>query len=139
MPMTSALYINDVPIECINRAAVAYNLPAELIIAVLKTENGRNGMARPDDNGTFDYGPMQINTVWLEQLRPYGYTKEMLQYNPCVNTWVGSWILGSRIAANNQNLWRGVGAYHSYTLEKNIKYQYKVWKIYSLLHNYIHS
>ncbi len=136
--MASTFYINDVPIECINKAAITYQVPAELIIAVLKTENGRNGMAKPNKNGTFDYGPMQINTVWLPTLRRYGYTKEMLQYNPCLNAWVGTWILGQRIAST-PNLFRGIGAYHSYTENENMLYRQRVLKIYSLLHTYLHS
>ncbi len=133
----STLTINDVPIECINKAAIAYHVPAELIISVLKTENGRNGMAKLNANGTYDYGPMQINTVWLSRIRQYGYSKEMLQYDPCLNVWVGSWILGQRIASSSTNVWRGIGAYHSYTDSENVPYQYKVWKVYHLLHNYL--
>jgi hypothetical protein len=138
MPFTSLFLINDVPIECINRAAITYSIPAELIISVLKTENGRNGMAKPNDNGTFDYGPMQINTVWLSQLRPYGYTKNMLQFDPCMNAFAGSWILAQRIA-EAPNIWHGVGSYHSYTRSENLPYQNKVWKTYRLLHRYVDS
>jgi hypothetical protein len=136
MPMTSLLYINDVPIECINQASISYHVPAELIIAVLKTENGRKGLAKANSNGTFDYGPMQINTIWVNRLQRYGYTKEMLQYNPCINAWVGTWILGQKIAST-PNFWRGVAAYHSYTVSENIPYQTKVWKNYNLLHNFL--
>lgn len=134
--VASVLYINDVPIECINKAAIMYHVPAELIISVLKVENGRAGIAKRNDNGTFDYGPMQINTVWLDKVKAYGYTKEMLQYDPCTNVWVGTWILSQRIAST-PDLWRGIGAYHSYTVKENVPYQYKVWKIYRLLHGYL--
>ena len=127
--ITSSLTINDVPIECINHAAVLYSVPATLIISVLKVEGGRNGMAKINSNGSFDYGPMQINTVWLPQIKTYGYTKETLQFNPCANVYVGTWILSQRIA-DSPNFWRGVGAYHSYTASENVPYQRKVWAKY---------
>ena len=134
--VASALTINDVPIECINHAAVLYAVPATLIISVLKVEGGKNGMAKANSNGSYDYGPMQINTVWLPQIKPYGYTKETLQFNPCANVYVGTWILSQRIA-NSPNFWRGVGAYHSYTATENVPYQRKVWAIYQDLYRYL--
>lgn len=136
--VVSVLYINDVPIECINKAALVYHVPAELIISVLKVENGHAGTAKLNSNGSYDYGPMQVNSIWLDRVKSYGYTRNMLQYDPCTNVWVGTWILSQRIASTS-NLWRGIGAYHSYTETENVPYQYKVWRIYHLLHSYLSS
>ena len=134
--MPSALVINGVPIECINQAAVVYHVPATLIISVLGTEGGKVGSAMPNSNGTYDYGPMQINSIWLEKLKPYGITKEQLQYDPCVNVAVGSWILSTRIA-DSKELWHGVASYHSYYLPENTRYRTKVSGIYQLLTDYL--
>lgn len=128
----AALIINDVPIECINKAAVAYYVPATMIISVLRTENGRVGMAKRNKDGTYDYGPMQINSRWLSKVAPYGYTKVDIQYNPCVNVAVGAWILSQSIASG-QNLWSGVGDYHSHTPGLNEPYQQKVQSIHKWL------
>lgn len=49
--MFSGLYINDVPIECVNQAAIVYHVPATLLISILKVENGRAGMARKNTRG----------------------------------------------------------------------------------------
>lgn len=134
--MLSGLLVNDVPIECINRAAMAYHVPATLIISILNVEGGHKGTASKNKNGTYDYGPMQINSIWLSTIKPYGYTKEMIQYNPCANVWVGSWILSRKIAESPQ-LWRGIANYHSCQLDKNVYYQHKVWNTYSLLMRYL--
>lgn len=123
--MPSALLINDVPIECINQAAVAYHVPAKLIVSVLLTEDGKVGMAKLNKNGTYDYGPMQINTIWLNRLRRFGYTQDDIQFNPCVNVYVGTWILGQRIA-DTGNLPYGIGSYNSYSLPQNYHYRSKV-------------
>lgn len=134
----SALLINGVPIECINQAATAYYVPATLVIAVLTTEGGKIGDANPNINGTLDYGPMQINSIWLRKIQAYGYTKEMVQYDPCVNVAVGAWILSQAIA-DGGNLWEGVGDYHSHTFDKNQNYQYKVKEYYLYLTNYLNG
>lgn len=136
MPMPSALIINGVPIECINQAAVIYNVPATLIVSVMGTEGGKVGSAIANTNGTYDYGPMQINSIWLEKLKPYGITKAQLQYDPCVNVAVGAWILSTRIA-DSKELWHGVASYHSYCLPENLRYRTKVCGVYKLLNDYL--
>jgi len=135
MPM-SALIIHDVPIECINKAAIAYHVPATLIVSVLLTENGRVGTARWNTNGTYDYGPMQINTIWLNKIKPYGIMRDDIQYNACTNVWVGTWILSQRIA-DSKNLSYGVGSYNSYSLPQNYRYSNKVSEKYQQLVRYL--
>jgi hypothetical protein len=135
--MISALEIHGVPIECINQAAITYHVPATLILSVLAVENGRTGSALANQNGTFDYGPMQINSIWLSKIRQYGYTQHQLQYDPCVNVNVGTWILSQHIANDASSLWRGVGDYHSHTAIFNHNYQIKVSEVYRLLANYL--
>ncbi len=134
--MLSALEIHGVPIECINQAAVVYQVPAELILSVLAIEGGRVGLALPNKNGSFDYGPMQINSIWLPRLQVYGYTKQQLQYDPCVNVMVGTWILSQNIV-HASTAWRGIGGYHSHTPALNYHYQTKVFEVYQLLSHYL--
>ena len=104
--------INDIPVSCINHAAIVYHVPATVILSVLKTENGKNGDAIQNKNGTIDYGVMQINSFWLPKISACGYTKEDLQYNPCKNIEVGTWIL-SKSLASGKSLWPGIANYHS--------------------------
>ena len=63
-----AIMFHHVPVECINTAAVFYAIPAPLIMSIIHLEGGHNGLAQPNKNGTFDYGVMQINTIWLPQI-----------------------------------------------------------------------
>ena len=120
------MVINDVPIECINLAAMQYNVPAVIIISVLKAEGGRTGSASVNKNGTIDYGPMQINTIWLDKLKKYGYSVNDLQYDPCLNVAAGTWILAQAIAEDTSSIWKGIGNYHSHSYVENLSYQYKV-------------
>lgn len=134
--MISALEVHGVPIECINQAAILYHVPAKLILSVLAIEGGRVGIASANKNGSFDYGPMQINSIWLTKIQQYGYTKQQLQYDPCVNVIVGTWILSQNIA-NASTVWCGIGGYHSHTATLNYRYQKKVSEVYQLLSHYL--
>lgn len=136
--MPSALVIHGVPVECINQAAVTYYVPAKVIISVLAVERGEVGMASPNKNGTFDYGPMQINSIWLDKIAPYGYTRDQVQNDPCINVMVGTWILSNKIASTiadsgKGDYWRGVAGYHSLTPSLNAKYQTQVLTNYEVL------
>jgi hypothetical protein len=126
------MLINGVPINCITQAAHQYKMPVAIVVSVLEAENGRIGTARKNPNGTIDYGPMQINSIWLKQLKAFGYTAHDLQFDPCVNINVGTWILAQKIASN-QAVWSGIGDYHSHSAFENLKYRYKVSIYYDAL------
>ncbi|MEO8964322.1 MAG: lytic transglycosylase domain-containing protein [Gammaproteobacteria bacterium] len=121
--------INDVPPRCIIQAEAIYHVPVVLILSVMRQENGRNGQAVKNKNGSYDLGVMQINTRWLPALSRYGYTQEDLQYDPCKNVMAGTWILANNIATSNM-LWAGIGNYHSHTPQYNASYQNDIYKHY---------
>jgi soluble lytic murein transglycosylase-like protein len=122
----------DIPTLCIQQAAQAYHVPAALILSILKVEGGKKGTLSKNTNGTYDYGPMQINTVWLDQLKPYGITSEHIRYDVCANIWVGTWILSQHMN-KAKDIWRGIANYHSFTTSENKAYQWKVWQIYQTI------
>ena len=126
------LFISDIPVHCINQVAIEYHVPAKLILAVLEVSQGKVGQAKPNSNGTYDLGPMQINTSWWPGLYRYGITPQAVQYNPCINVNVGAWILAGDIA-NGSNLLSGIGDYHSHTLPLNYAYTQKVSSAYITL------
>jgi hypothetical protein len=121
--------------DCVQLAADRYGLPASVIQAILQVEGGRVGQAVRNSNGTEDLGPMQINTVWLPRLAPYGISRQQLQHDRCINILVGSWILARQLGkakhmegTTQRRAWWGVGAYHSRTPRHNVKYALKVWE-----------
>lgn len=122
----------DVPIMCIHQAAQAYHVPPALILAIIKVEGGKRGTLSSNTNGTHDYGIMQINSVWLEKLRPYGFTPERIQYDACANIWVGTWILSQKMNSS-RDVWKDIANYHSYSQAENKNYQWKVWQEYRLI------
>lgn len=121
----------EVPAICIAYTAARFDLPANLIMSILKTEGGRVGTESRNSNGTYDLGPMQINTIWLPVLKGHGIERAALRDDGCLNVWVGGWILRSGLNSSG-NYWRGVGRYNSATMrpgrDLNGIYATKVWE-----------
>jgi len=115
------------PFDCINDAALLYHVPAKLIIAVLQTENGNAGKITYNKNGTYDIGPMAINSIWLPELKKRGIKEDTLQNDICTNITTGTWILSKKIAEED-NVMVGIGDYHSHSFKLNQSYSVKVKK-----------
>lgn len=113
--------------ECVVEAAREFHLPPKLLFSILKIEGGTVGKVSANTNGTYDIGPMQINTIWLSTFEDYVSRDEIL-YNGCTNVRVGTWILKSRILEAKDDFWLGVGNYHSYTPERSQWYRKKVYE-----------
>jgi len=119
------LVVMDVPLSCVNSAAIQSHIPAKLIIAVLQTERGKTGKVTYNKNGTYDIGAMAINSTWLPELKKHGVIEKDIQFDACANVFAGSWILSKKIAAENQ-LATGIGDYHSHTTLLNKNYYQKI-------------
>jgi len=91
----------------------AYHVPSEAVLAILDAESGQVGLIRRNVDGSYDIGPMQINSRWLGELKRYGITAAHLRDYGCLNVHVGSWIL-SREQARAGNIWVAIGRYHSW-------------------------
>ncbi|APO88773.1 lytic transglycosylase domain-containing protein [Xanthomonas euvesicatoria pv. euvesicatoria] len=108
---------------CVVQAANDYTLPVRGLLAVWLTEGGRIGTVSRNKNGTADYGPMQINTVWAQRLESqFGVTRQMITDDFCWSVRAGAYILRYEINQAGGSFWDGVGHYHSRTPQ--FKYQY---------------
>lgn len=114
--------VTPVTAECIDLSARAAKIPPVVLAGILAQENGKVGQRRKNKNGTFDYGPMQINSVWLPTLAKYGIPESAVLNNGCVNVYVGAWILRSHVNDNNNDMAKAIGAYHSKTPGKRDRY-----------------
>ena len=92
-----------------------FGFPPLVLPAIWATEGGAPGQVVPDPNGTADYGPMQINSVWLPVLQPLGITGRRLADNGCLNVAVAGSILATERLRAGGDLWRAIGWYHSVT------------------------
>lgn len=126
--------LSPVTAECVVAASNKYLVPPLVILSILKVESGRVGEVSKNTNGTVDIGPMQINSIHLPTLAPYGITFEQLKNNGCLNVSIGAYLIKkaevdlSRSAPilTPANYWKSVGNYHSKTPSNNAKYLSKV-------------
>lgn len=126
----------DVINTCFIQAGYTYGIHPNVLWAIAKVESGFNLRAiNKNANGTFDIGIMQINSSWLPTLKRYGVISraEDLIYNPCLNIYVGAWVLAQCISKYGYN-WTAVGCYNAITPEKRVKYARKVWRELSRVH-----
>lgn len=118
--------------QCVGEVAAHYGIDSQVLEAILRVEGGSVGLRRASANGTYDLGPMQVNTLWLPLLRARGVDAQLLQWDYCANVAVGAWILATHIkssgaAVGSPEFWEAVGRYHSVTPIHNAHYAVKVW------------
>lgn len=110
---------------CFDEAAARYRLPSSLLKAISRVESsGRAGAINRNTDGSHDIGHMQINSRWLSVLQPYGISADAL-FDPCLNTYVGAWILAQNIARLGYG-WEAIGAYNAASPSKRTAYARKV-------------
>ena len=117
---------------CLLLAAQTYNIPPAVMIGILGVEGGRVGQAVSNTNGTYDLGPMQINTLWVPQLARYwgvsqSTAKNWIQNDACTNLGVSAWILRQHLN-ETKSLSKSIGYYHSRTPSLSHSYRQKVYK-----------
>lgn len=127
--------------ECLYQEANRQSIPPELILAVMKTEGGKLGQFQKNTNGSYDIGPMQINSTWIPKLakklnESTSRVEFTLAYNGCWNMAVGAWILRDAINEAYQKsggkvisvreIWQGVAWYNSHTPKYGTPYAWRV-------------
>ncbi|MDU4254433.1 lytic transglycosylase domain-containing protein [Pseudomonas sp.] len=108
-----AVVYGEIPQSCVMLVARSYQLEPELLGGILYVEGGRRGMANKNSNGSYDYGPAQINSAWLSKTKEAGVTANDLQHDSCKNLWAAGWIMRRCLNKFNNSFWHGVGCYHT--------------------------
>ena len=113
--------------RCIVTASRKYGVHPLVILSIMNVENGKIGTLSRNSNGTFDLGPMQLNTINVPSLKNEfpGLTWRHVAFDLCTNIFVGTYFLGKKIEEAD-NYWEGVGNYHSKTPSLRKKYLAKV-------------
>ncbi|WP_137917036.1 lytic transglycosylase domain-containing protein [Hydrogenophaga sp. 2FB] len=122
---------SPITVSCFHHEAARQQIEPLKLLAVLKTEGGRLGSFVRNSNGTYDIGPMQINTVHLDDLaKTLSTTKSVvaqkLAYDGCFNVAVGAWMLRLRTNEAGGDFWFGIGRFHSKTPAVRNRYILKV-------------
>lgn len=91
-----------------------YNIPPLLLKKIATIESGINPRAiNRNENGTLDYGIMQINSMHLKRLSQWGINEQNIM-EPKINIFVGGWLLQEHIQKHGFNF-QAIGNYHSKT------------------------
>lgn len=115
---------------CLMLAAQTYSVPPAVMVGILQVEGGGIGQQVRNTNGSYDLGPMQINTVWVPQLAEYwgvdqGTAARWVRDDACTNMGVAAWILRGHMDETG-SLSTAIAHYHSRTPSKGYTYRAKV-------------
>lgn len=110
-------------VVCSISAAVKYEVPANIILAIAEKEAGKPGQWVKNSNGTHDVGPMQFNTSYLTELGRYGITANDVATAGCYSFDLAAWRLRQHIRNDKGDLWTRAANYHSRTPQYNTHYR----------------
>lgn len=111
---------------CWAEAARYHKVDVWLLYSVAWVESRFNPSAiGKNRNGSTDMGMMQINSIWLPELRKYGITSRHL-LDGCSSVYIGAWILSRNIHRYGYT-WRAIGAYNSKDPATGLRYAERVY------------
>ena len=119
----------DIPSErqemvtCSLGAALAYDVPANVLLAVAEKEAGRPGQWVRNTNGSFDVGALQFNTSYLRDLKSYGITAEDVAAPGCYPFMLAAWRIRGHLLHDSGDVWTRASNYHSRTPRFNMRYR----------------
>ena len=126
-----AVPVTPLTTECIVEVSNKYSIHPDILFAVLMVEGGTVGKnSKSNDNGTYDIGPFQINSIHLPSLKERGISETQLRNNGCVNAHVAGWHLRRVIMkasvletiTDSKSYLRAIARYHSATPAYNQRY-----------------
>ena len=115
---------------CLMMAAQTYQIPPQVLVGILHVEGGKVGQQVRNTNGTYDLGPMQINTLWTKPLaKEWGISrasaKKIIRDDACTNVNVAAWIFRKNLN-ETKSLSKAIAWYNSRTPHIGYKYRKKV-------------
>ncbi|WP_118182891.1 lytic transglycosylase domain-containing protein [Paraburkholderia phosphatilytica] len=114
--------------DCFDDAAAYQHVNPYVLRAIAWLESrNRPEATHLNDNGSVDYGVMQINSIHLHELSRYNISRTTLM-QPCQNVYIAAWHL-HRMMEKYGNTWAAIGAYHSQTPAERDAYAHKIARI----------
>ncbi len=110
-------------VVCSVTAAIKYEIPANILLAIAEKEGGKPGQWVRNSNGTHDVGSMQFNTAYLGDLAQYGITTEDVAQPGCYAFDLAAWRIRQHIKNDKGDIWTKASNYHSRTEKYNFKYR----------------
>ncbi len=135
--------INHIFAACLMMAAQNYAVPPAVLVGILHVEGGKVGQQVRNTNGSYDLGPMQINTLWTKVLaKEWGVSRStahrLIRDDACTNVNVAAWIF-RRNLNEAKSLSKAIAWYNSRTPHIGYKYRKKVMAAMKRNNLYLHS
>lgn len=110
-------------VVCSIAAAIKYEIPANILLAIAEKEGGKPGQWVRNSNGTHDVGSMQFNTSYLKDLSKYGITPDHVSVAGCYAFDLAAWRIRLHIKNDQGDVWARAANYHSRTPKYNAMYR----------------
>ena len=142
---SSSAFATERPLtaDCLVKAASAYSIHPDVLLAVLMVEGGSVGEnSRPNKNGSYDIGLFQLNSIHRDAIAQLGITEDLLRNDGCVNATVAAWHLRkvfppekeAQITTDADYL-SAIAVYHSATPEFNAIYARKLRAVFERMYS----
>jgi hypothetical protein len=124
LPFVELPEIEQDKIICSISAAIKYEIPANIMLAVVEKEAGTPGKANKNSNGTWDIGLLQFNSSYISELNhKYGISFKDVAGNDCYSYDLAAWRIRGHIKNDKGNIWIKASNYHSRTPKFNLIYR----------------
>lgn len=128
--------------QCLVEAATEYDVHPDVLMAILIVEGGTVGQnSKSNDNGSYDIGLFQINSIHLSRLKGFGVSEEQLRNDGCLNARVAAWHLSSVVTnatlaniKDEKSYLSAIAQYHSVTPKYNAIYATRLKNAFSYLY-----
>ncbi len=111
-------------VTCSVAAAIAYQVPVNIMLAVAEKEAGKPGLWMRNRNGTYDVGALQFNTAYLRELSRFGIEPGHVEAEGCFAYKLAAWRIRGHLRSDAGDVWTRVANYHSRTPRYNARYRY---------------
>lgn len=122
----------ELTVDCIKKAAEAYGIHPDILIAILIVEGGANGVVSKNRNGSYDLGAFQINTINLPSLnKDFGISKDEIKYDACLSASIAARhilqsLIGAKFDGTYESYLSAIARYHSKSPVENKIYAQKL-------------
>ncbi len=110
-------------VVCSVTAAIKYEIPANILLAIAEKEGGKPGQWVRNRNGTHDIGAMQFNTAYLGDLAQHGITPDTVAQPGCYPYDLAAWRIRQHLTKDKGDMWTKAANYHSRTPKYNTIYR----------------
>lgn len=116
--------------QCIRQAAGGNLWLEKTLWGLRDQEAGWIGAEVRNTNGSYDLGPMQVNSAWVPKIavlvgRSPVEVRSWLVSDPCFNADAARWLFLTALRTTG-DFWKAVGVYHSPTAWRQRRYALRV-------------